>query len=428
MPQHPPASCLTPRTRRWGPSLALSLALSGLLLCPTVQAGKHKDKAGADAAPAAPNPAIPDCIKARPCAVSVSGNQFLRDGKPWTPKGVVITGFLAPDNYIKGTYAKARGVWGERLLRQLQDIGVDTLRFNLSVAGLDPTNAMGDKRMDAAQKRTYLNQIIAAVGLAERFGMNSLLTFTTGDPTGFGGSEDVPGDETARAWAVLAPAFANRPSVFFNAFNEPDYGGELRIEEDASPWKRWHTGYSLMVDTIRKSGARNVIVLDGLSTSRMWRKNTDANVPRDPVGQLAYDIHPFPTDQSIKTKGGKPKLNYVSIADIEHALDGWCDRHACLASAFFTGSTDDPPKAFCYDGSSLTGMDSSRIAASYVDYFTRRHIGVLIFAGDWKHHVFDHPGEPGARLTSFSGFKSCQGDKNMGPGELMKSTWTQMSQ
>ena len=347
----------------------------------------------------------------------------LRCGWPWIPKGVVVTGLLAPRGYIRGTYAQAGEIWGDRLLRQFQDIGVDSLRLTLSIAGLDPTNAMPDGKMDAAQKQAYLKQISAAVDQAERYGMTSLLTLAHGEVSGVNNAEHTPGPEAARAWAVLAKAYANRPSVFFDAFNEPTFGGAASIDTDPSPWKSWHSSYQLMVDTIRKTGARNVIVLDSISTSRVWRKNTDGNIPNDPVHQLAFDIHPYPTDSSFKRSGGSTKLDYYRVADIEHYLDGWCTRHACIVSEFFTGIGRNPDKANCYDNKKIPGVDSPQIAASFVDYFTRNRIGVFIFTGDWKFRLFDHPGKPGARLTSFANFKDCSGDKSMGPGELMRYTW-----
>lgn len=413
--------------RALAPALLIGLALAAWSTDGQTRRRDRDEAQSTAAAPGgtAPNPAIASCAPPK-CAISVSGNQFMRDGKPWIPKGVVVTGFLAPKEYIKGTYAAARAVWGETFLRQLQDMGADAVRFNVSIAGLDPTNAMKDGRMTPAMKKAYLDEIVGAVALAERYGMASFVTLTNGEPSGFAESEETPGPEAARAWSVLAPALANRPSVLFIAFNEPGFGGASTIDTKPEPWQRWRTGYQLMVDTIRKAGARNVIVLDGISTSRVWRKNTDANIPNDPVKQLAYDMHPFPTDSSLKHKGGSTKLDYYRASDIDYWLDGWCDRHACIASAFFTGVSNNPDKANCYDASNVPGGngDSPRIAQAFLTHFTKKRIGVMAFAGDWNYRVFDRPGEPGAKLTSFAGFTNCRsGDKRQGPGELLRDTW-----
>lgn len=422
------SSVVTPH--RWAGCLPLWAARSlvglGMALLPWLVTAREKAVTGGQGpAVTAAQAAIAPCTPPR-CAITVSGRRFMKDGKPWVPKGVVVTGFLAPRGYIKGTYAMARGIWGVAFLRQLQAVGVDALRFNVSIGGLDPTNAMPDGRMTPDQKKVYLQEIVDAVSLAEAHGMASFVTLTNGEPTGAPDTEETPGPEAARAWAVLAPALANRPSVAFIAFNEPGFGGGATIDSKPEPWQRWRSGYQLMVDAIRRTGARNVIVLDGIATSRVWRKNTDANIPRDPVNQLAFDLHPFPTDAGQRHKGGSAKLDYYRPSDIEHWLDGWCDRHACIASAFFTGVSHNPDKANCYDARNTPGgrLDSPAIAEAFLRFFDQKGIGVMAFAGDWNHRLFDKPGRPDARLTSFSGFAGCSsGDKSQGPGELLKATW-----
>ena len=412
---------------------SLMLALAG-----GVHAGRHAErKAERQADPAArggdtaPDPAIPACGPQR-CLVTVAGGHLQRDGRPWTPKGVVLTGLVAPEPYLRGIYARSREAWGPQLLRQLQDIGVDTLRFNVSAAGLDPDNPMPDRRMGPEAKRVYLAQIVEAVELGARYGMNSIVTITSGDVTGASDSERVPGQEAVRGWRVLAPLLAKQPSVVFNAFNEPDYGGTSRIDTDPKPWQEWRAGYQLMVDAIRASGARQPIILDGLDMSRVWRRLTEAQVPHDPLAQLVYDIHPFPTDSGQHRKTGKAKIDYHSPEHIEHWLGGWCERHACIASAFYSGSAGNPAKAHCYDARNAPapGLDSARITDDFLDYFDRRQIGVLAFAGDWPFRVFDRPGQPGARLTGFPSAMRVQGcaqsERMYGPGERLRDHWLRL--
>ena len=102
---------------------------------------------------------------------------------------------------------------------------------------------------------------------------------------------------------------------------EPAFGGAKSIDADASPWAEWRSGYQLMIDTIRKAGAHQPILLDGLSGSHVWRRNTDANIPRDPLNMLAYDIHPFPSDGSRTRKSGKARLDYYR--EVYAGKPGW---------------------------------------------------------------------------------------------------------
>lgn len=415
---------MKPVARRSCPLGVALLALAGLPMLGDARG--HEPQAASEVV--APAPGTVACKPGR-CTVGLAGRQLTRDGRPWIPKGVVITGHIAPEGYIRGVYAKAREAWGPRLLRQLQDAGVDTLRFNLSLAGLDPKNAMPDGAMTPARKAQYLAQIVAAVDLAEQYGMNSLVTLTNGQPSGDPDSEGAPGEQAGRAWSVLAPALAGRTSVFLNAFNEPGFRGAERVDEDPSPWQRWRAGYQPMVDVIRQAGSRQVIVLNGIGASKVWRGNTDANVPKDPLGMLAYDVHPFPTDSGQRRKGGSRKLDFYRSADIDHWLGGWCDRHACIASAFFTGVSNNAEKGKCYDGQK--GLDGAPrtpdLAREFIDYFLQRRIGVLVFAGDWPNRMFDRPGHPGARLTSFEGFTQCRDSaRATGPGEMLRESWSRL--
>lgn len=384
------------------------------------------EDAGVVAAPADDAAAPPTCGGGR-CAIRVRQGRLERDGQAWVPKGAVVTGFVAPAAYLGGVYAQARAAWGPSLLTALRALGADTIRFNVSVAALDPTNAMPDGALDAPAKAAYLDSIKAAVDLVEQHGMNAMLTMQTGDVAGDPNEENRPGPATARAWRVLAPVFANDPAVVLIAFNEPGYGGAATIDTDPSPWLEWRAGFGLLVDAIRQSGASNVIVLDGLATtSRVWRKNTDANLPSDPLGQLAFDIHPFPTDSSQHTKGGAAKLDYVQPADIDHWLDGWCDAHACAATAFFTGIGNDAETANCYDGRADGGppVTSPEIVRTFANHFASKGIGLMLFAADWKNRVFEDPSAASPAPTTFAGFKDCGGPKRMGPGAAMKALWT----
>lgn len=360
------------------------------------------------------------------CSVRVVGGHLERDGKPWTPKGAVVTGLVAPPSYLKGVYADAHAAWSPTLLAGLRALGADTVRFNVSVAALDPQNALPDGALDAAGKAAYLASIVDAVHLAESHGMNVMLTMQTGDVAGDPNEEDTPGNATKRAWSVVAPVFKDDPAVVFIAFNEPGFGGAATIDQDPSPWLAWRDGYAKLVAAIRAAGATNVVVLDGLSTSRVWRNNSEANVPTDPSGQLAYDIHPFPTDSTQETKGGAKKLDYLTPAHIDYWLGGWCDARACIATAFFSGIGNNPDVGNCYDGTEDSGfhVTSPEIVRTFANHLASKNIGVMAFALDWKNRLFEDPSASSLVETSFAGFTTCSGPKRMAVGAAMRALWT----
>ncbi|HPH68049.1 MAG TPA: cellulase family glycosylhydrolase [Kofleriaceae bacterium] len=402
--------------------VAIAVGCGGNTAVPTPDASTSDAAATLDSG--TPDAADPTCGGGR-CAIRVVGGRFERDGRPWIPNGAVITGFVAPQPLLKGAYAKARMAWGQPLLTALRAMGANTIRFNVSMAAIDPTNFLGGA-IDAAGKAAYLEEIKTAVALVEANGMNVIMTMQTGDVAGDPDAEPRPGEQTARAWRVLAPVFGDDPAVILNAFNEPGFGGAATIDEDQSPWQVWRTGFTLLVDSIRATGATNVIMLDGISTSRVWRKNTDANVPVDPLNQLAYDIHPFPTDPTQRSNDGNgaPKLSYTTTADIDYWLDGWCDTHACAATAFFSGISLNADAGNCYDGKPPgPAVTSPDIVRAFANHFQAKHIGIMLFAGDWAYRVFDDPAAPAA-LTTFVGFTDCLGNKRMGPASAMKALWT----
>jgi hypothetical protein len=408
------------------PPLLLAAGLAGCGSSPaTPTDAPAASPDGAPVGDAAPPDAFdPTCGGGR-CAVHVVAGHLERDGQRWIPKGGVITGLVAPVAYLKGVYLDAHNAWGEGLVAALRATGADTVRFNVSMAAIDPQNSLGGT-LDAAGKAAYVAEIQAAVALVEAHGMNAMVTMQTGDVAGDAAAEDVPGTQTARAWAVLAPRFAHDPAVLLIAFNEPGYGGAATIDSDPSPWLAWHAGFQQMVDAIRGAGATNVIVLDSLSTSRVWRKNSDGNLPIDPLGQLAYDLHPFPTDHTQLSNGGtgKPKLDYTTPADIDYWLDGWCDTHACVATAFFSGISNNADVGNCYDATPPgPAVTSPEIVRGFANHFQAKGVGVMVFAVDWKNRLFEDPATPTA-LTSFVGFTTCTGPKRMGAGAALQALWT----
>ena len=116
-----------------------------------------------------------------------------------------------------------------------------------------------------------------------------------------------PGSEPAQAhqdmldashgyklWRSIARAFKRSPAVLFDLFNEPHNLGSTTHEE----WSCWangcaeYAGMDRLVSTVRSTGARNVIVVAGLS----WASNDSGwlqHEPRDPRHQLAATFHVY---------------------------------------------------------------------------------------------------------------------------------------
>ena len=63
-----------------------------------------------------------------------------------------------------------------------------------------------------------------------------------------------PQEEHAEFWHDAATRYANQPGVIFELFNEPHSIG----------WAEWKTAMQKLLDTVRKAGANNVVIVGGL--------------------------------------------------------------------------------------------------------------------------------------------------------------------
>ena len=108
-------------------------------------------------------------------------------------------------------------------------------------------------------------------------------------------------DHTPTFWAQVGAAFKGNESVIFDLFNEP-YPDDNR--DTAEAWRCWRDGGSCsgvpfqaagmqeLIDAVRATGARNVIMLGGVQYANAlsgWL----ANKPTDPLGNLVAAWHVY---------------------------------------------------------------------------------------------------------------------------------------
>jgi hypothetical protein len=104
--------------------------------------------------------------------------------------------------------------------------------------------------------------------------------------------QNMPDDHSTDFWQDVATRYKNNPAVLFNLYNEPK-------DDSWSIWKNggqsgsgFHTpGHQSLVNTIRTTGANNVIIVGGLG----WAYDMTgvaANALSDPGGNgIAYEAH-----------------------------------------------------------------------------------------------------------------------------------------
>lgn len=94
-------------------------------------------------------------------------------------------------------------------------------------------------------------------------------------------------------WADIAPKFANRANVLYEPFNEPIDGSQT--------WAQLKPKVQSWIDTIRSSGAKNVIIVP--SNSYCQRPGDAASdPPSDPEKNLMYTAHVYPGNWNASFK------------------------------------------------------------------------------------------------------------------------------
>lgn len=241
--------------------------------------------------------------------VTVSGNQLLRNGKPFLMRGFNMRGLLGfPKCDNKDAITAGQHFDETEMFAAKDSWKANTLRFQISQPGLSRPD------LTTADYDDYVNNvIIPRVQLASSHGFVIILSMQTEQRacplSGKGSSQ--PSQSTINSWNRLIPAVkaALSPAAFtnivFEVFNEPNGG------IGPKDWAQWQNGgdspitpaqndgevavgHQAVVNAIRSAGAgKNVIVAEGM---RLGTKLTGMPMLTDPASgpdQLAYAFHGY---------------------------------------------------------------------------------------------------------------------------------------
>jgi len=99
---------------------------------------------------------------------------------------------------------------------------------------------------------------------------------------------------------ALATTFKNNPLVIFDVYNEPSIRGKWRTRYTNADWNIWLKGGTVngetfigmqkLVDTIRATGAQQIIMVEGLAWGETFY-NIGTNVVSDPLNNIVYQAH-----------------------------------------------------------------------------------------------------------------------------------------
>jgi hypothetical protein len=328
-----------------------------------------------------------------PDGVRVAGNRLLRDGRLFVPAGFTMVALVNPTG--EGETAWAARSLGPETMEAAAAWGANTIRFQLSQRGLDPT--------DPLFSQAYLDRIAAGVGLARSHGFAVMLSIQDQGPSG-GNSHGQPSEATIRDWQTLTALFNGDQDVIYEIFNEP----QNRPTPDG--WAVWRNGgppehnqgtpavgHQRVLEAIRATGATNVVIADG---AQFAQRLDGIPLLHDPLGQVAYGVHPYLTHTLREPDDWEPGFGFLST------------QFPVVATEW----TAVPGVRFCKPEWETT-------SPLLVEFLQARDIGMLAWAFD----VLDSLIADGQRTpTSLEGFQ-CGEDLEHGPGTLIKAQmveWT----
>jgi endoglucanase len=241
-----------------------------------------------------------------PPPVTVSGNLLLRGGAPWVPRGFVMVAALSPTR--TGAGGRAFANLSDAAMQAARSWGADSLRFQVSQRGLDPEDGLfGGER--------YIGDIRAAVDLASAHGFNVILSVQDQSLSG-GTAHPQPSPATRRAWGTLTAELNGRPDIMYELFNEP------QNHDGVSGWAVWRDGgpaadnqgdpaigHQPLLDYIRSTGSTNVVIVDG---GRWGGSLKGVPLLHDPLGQLAYGVHPYLANAALDVADWDARFGYLT--------------------------------------------------------------------------------------------------------------------
>jgi SAM-dependent methyltransferase len=319
--------------------------------------------------------------------ISVRGNQILRDGRIWIPKGVVLAGLGAPSAVERYRQAEAGDKFGPAELKAIANYGANLIRFQVSQGGLDPK--------DAIYSANYVDKVVHAVHLARSFRFAVIVSVNSERQSGEDIAYGLPTASTVRAWHELAPRLAGDEGVMFELYNEPTGLRKMSRTAPQPTWSEWRSAHQMVLNQIRKDGAHNVVIVEGLQKGHTLE---GAPLLYDPDSKVVYGVHPY------AVAGNR------TPADWDRSFGNFAVDHPVLA-------TEWNARSFVQRGRRVRRgqcvPDTPAIAADFLAYAHAHRIGVVGWAFDLPGTLMNSDGTP----TNYDDF-SCD-TSGLGAGEML---------
>jgi len=322
---------------------------------------------------------VASCQGIRPFTgdVEVQGKVLLRDGHVWVPHGFYQIAFeVAPGNLERADHpfwAIAYNHYTPQEYDDMQSAGADSVRLQISQIGADPQSPLFS--------REFLDKALSAIDAARARGLTVIVCVQDESHIPGDKSIDLPDAGTRRVWKEIAPRFASDRGVLFELLNEP------RPTPNPQNWKRWEAAMNQAIQAVRETGAKNVIVADGLGVGQVL---DGAPLLKD--AQVAYSSHPYALQQ------------YGQTRDAWDAKFGKFSRRApVIITEWLSGGY------FC-------DADTANSTVQFLQYLYQHGIGLEAGTWDWAPGGFGSArwGFPRNEISTFQGRECHQPGYGMG--------------
>ena len=161
---------------------------------------------------------------------------------------------------------------------------------------------------NAEKYRARVDEIIDAVAERGKYLLLDLHWSDLGLWNGKSGQHMMPDEHSLLFWQNAAARYRNHPNVLFGLYNEPHI--DKKVDgEFGDPWHIWKFGGELrekdtsyravgmqeMIDKVRSTGAKNVVVVGGLDWGYTLDGAVGENAISDPDGNgIILDSHVYP--------------------------------------------------------------------------------------------------------------------------------------
>ena len=356
-----------------------------------------------------------DVFVAMPGAVvGIQNGALIRGTDPFRPRGLTLTGLaLSPAAAAANptaVYSRAQQqivTSYDATLARYASWSVDTLRFQVSQDGLDPMSPVYDPN--------YLPFIIATVEHARDAGFVVIISMRESMPGNFVdqcGPDKLPCAITHRAWRqILAhPADIGHDRRFLlEIYNEP-MGG---VDNTDANWMLWRPPHQSLLDDIRTNmSAVNVVIADGIRAGKFLPIAQSYRLS-DPVGRLAYGVHPYPLYLS--------SISYYRTRDWQPAFADFCDSGvACIATEWATGND-----TACLDATNNPNMVSSpNVATSLLRFLHVHNIGSCVWPGDYPASIVSDWSGTLTTWGTWTDFSCSDASQHHGMGAMIRAYYT----